>query len=61
MKYLKVLILAVVAVFAFGSAEAQVRVGVHIGDRPQHRRVVVVHHRYYHHPVRRVVVVHHRY
>jgi hypothetical protein len=47
MKYLKMLIIALVSVFAFGTAQAQVRVGVRVGH-PVHRRVVVVHHRYHH-------------
>jgi len=59
MKYLKVLILAVVAVFAFGSANAQVRAKVIIGGRGNHHREVVVHHRY-HRPIHRRVVVEHR-
>ena len=61
MKYLKVLIVAIVAACTFGSAQAQVRVKVGIGQQDHHRRVVVVQHHRYHRPVRReVVVVHHR-
>ncbi len=56
MKYLRVLVLAIVAVFAFGSAEAQVRVGVRLGH-PVHRRVVVVRHHRWHHPYHRRVIV----
>ena len=57
MKYLKFLIIALVAMFSFAKADAAVRVG-----HPRHRRVVVVHHRPVHHrPAhRKVVVVHHR-
>lgn len=58
MKVLKIAIIALVTVFTFGAAQAQVRVHATIGARPVHHRVVVVHHRpVYHH---RVVVVHHR-
>lgn len=59
MKYLKIMIIALVAMFSFAKAEAQVRVGVRLGgDRHYHRRhVVVVHHRYHRH----VVVEHRRY
>ena len=57
MKYLKVVLLAIVAVCTFASAQAQVN--VRIGDRhPRHRRVVVVRHRYHRH--HDVVVVHDR-
>jgi len=57
MKYLKILIIALATTFAFGTtSNAQVRVRV---GHPVHRRVVVVHHRYYR--PHRVVVVHHRY
>ncbi len=48
MKALKLLVIALVAIFTFGTAEAQVVVKARIGDRP-HRRVVVVHHHYRHH------------
>jgi len=55
MKTLKVLVIAIVAIFTFGSARAQVVVKARIGDRP-HRRIV------YHRPYRhRVVVVRHHY
>ncbi|HEY0245501.1 MAG TPA: hypothetical protein VGC01_08070 [Mucilaginibacter sp.] len=58
MKYLKLMILAVIAVFSFGIAEAQVHVQIGGRPHPYHRRVV--RHRW-HRPVhRRVVVVHHR-
>lgn len=57
MKYLKVLIVAFVAVIAFGSAQAQVRVKVGVGH-PVQRRVVVERrarwHRPYHRPYHRV-------
>jgi len=57
MKYLKILIIALATTFAFGTtSNAQVRVRI---GHPVHRRVVVVHHRYYR--PHRVVVVHHRY
>lgn len=59
MKYLKVMLMAIIAVSAFGSAQAQVRVVV--GDHhPHHRRVVVVRHRPWRHHDRRVIVVHDR-
>jgi hypothetical protein len=57
MKYLKIMIIALVAMFSFAKAEAQVHVGVRFGGHPHHRRVVVVHHRYHRH----VVVEHRRY
>jgi hypothetical protein len=51
MKYLKIVIIALVTVFTFSAAEAQVRVRATIGARP-HRTVVVrrgpVYHRGYH-------------
>jgi hypothetical protein len=49
MKYLKVLLVAIIAVCTFGTSQAQIR--VRIGDRPHayHRRVVVVHHHNWHH------------
>jgi hypothetical protein len=53
MKILKIVIIALVTVFTFSAAEAQVRVRATIGARPQHRTVVV--HRAYHH---RVIVRH---
>jgi len=56
MKTLKVLVIAIVAIFTFGSARAQVVVKARIGDQP-HRRVVVQHRQYH----RRVVVVHRHY
>lgn len=75
MKYIKVLAVAIVALFAVEGAKAQVVVHARVGapivrtrtvvvDRPYHQRTVVVnrpHHRRHH---RRVVVnrpVHHRY
>lgn len=54
MKILKIAIIALVTVFTFGAAEAQVRVHATIGARPH--RTVVVHRRVYHH---RAVIVHH--
>jgi len=60
MKYLRVLVLAIVAVSAFGSAEAQVRVGVNIGHPYHHRRVVVERHHRWHRGYHRDVVVEHR-
>lgn len=59
MKYLKIMIVALIAMFSFAKADAQVHVGVNLGGHPyyHHRRVVVVHHPYHH----RVVVVRHRY
>jgi len=59
MKYLRVLVLAIVAVSAFGSAEAQVRVDARIGH-PYHRRVVVERHHRWHRGYHRDVVVEHR-
>jgi hypothetical protein len=56
MKVLKVIIIALVTVFTFSAAEAQVRVRATIGDRP-HRTVVVRRGPVYH---RRTVVVRHR-
>lgn len=58
MKILKIVIIALVTVFTFSAAEAQIRVKATIGAPVQHRRVVVVQHRPVYH--RRVVVVHHR-
>ncbi len=58
MKYLKIMIIALVAMFSFAKADAQVRVGVRLGGHPYHHRRVVYHHPYHH---RHVVVVHHRY
>lgn len=63
MKIIKVMLIALVTVFTFSAANAQVRVRATIGARP-HRTVVV--HRPYHRTVvvrrpayhRRVVVVH---
>ena len=57
MKYLKLMILAVIAAFSFGSANAQVRVQIGGHPHPYHRRVVVVHHRW-HRPYHRTVIVH---
>ncbi len=56
MKTLKVLVIAIVAIFTFGSTQAQVVVKARIGD-PHHRRVVVRHRQYHRH----VVVVRHHY
>jgi len=60
MKILKIAIIALVTVFTFSAAEAQVRVHATIGARPvpPHRVVVVQHHRHVYH--RKVVVVRHR-
>lgn len=58
MKALKIALVALVTVFTFSAAEAQVHVGVRVGTPPPHRVVVVQHHRHVYH--RRVVVVHHR-
>lgn len=60
MKILKIAIIALVTVFTFSAAEAQIRVHATIGARPApvHRVVVVQHHRRVYH--RRVVVVRHR-
>ena len=58
MKYIKVLAVAIVAMFAFEGAKAQVAVTAHIGAPVRTRTVVVnrpVYHRTYH---RRTVVVH---
>ncbi|MES2060959.1 MAG: hypothetical protein V4456_03510 [Bacteroidota bacterium] len=55
MKYLKVLAVAVVAMFAFEGAKAQVVVSAHIGTPPPTRTVVVER------PVDRVVVVNRHY
>jgi hypothetical protein len=48
MKYLKIVLIAIIAVFTFGSSRAQVRVSV--GARPHryHRKVVVVRHHNWH-------------
>jgi len=64
MKIAKIMIIALVTMFTFSAAEAQVRVKATIGApvqhrtvvvrRPYHRRVVVVHRPYH----RRVVVRH---
>ncbi|MBK0378304.1 hypothetical protein [Mucilaginibacter segetis] len=59
MKALKVFAIAIIAVFAFESAKAQVSVSAHIGV-PVHQKTIVVtkpvHHRYYR--TRTVVVAH---
>jgi hypothetical protein len=58
MKMIKLTIIALIFAFSFQAANAQLRVGVHIGTPPPRHRVVVVerpYHRHYHH--RRVVVV----
>jgi len=57
MKILKIALIALVTVFTFASADAQVRVRATIGARPQHRTVIVHRRPVYH---RRVVVVRHR-
>lgn len=57
MKMLKIMLIALITVFTFGAAKAQVRVRATIGA-PVHHRVVVVHRRPVYH--RRVVVVRHR-
>jgi hypothetical protein len=54
MKILKIAIIAVVTMFTFGAAQAQVRVRATIGARPVHHRTVVVRQPAYH----RTVVVH---
>lgn len=68
MKAFKILVIAIVALFTFGSAKAQVRVRATIGGGGYHRhyvhrRVVVVHRPYHHYYGHRheVVVVRHRY
>jgi len=54
MKYLKALLLVIIAVFTFGSAMAQVEVNARVGQQPHyyhhhfHHRYVR-HHHYYHH------------
>ncbi|MVN20177.1 hypothetical protein [Mucilaginibacter arboris] len=56
MKFLKVIVIALITVFAFNNAEAQIRVKV--GDNPRrHRKVVVVERRTHHVPHHRYVVV----
>lgn len=50
MKIIKIALIAVVTVFTFSAAEAQVRVNATIGSRPVPHRTVVVH-RPYHRPV----------
>lgn len=58
MKFLKVIVIALITVFAFSNAKAQIRVKV--GDNPRrHRNVVVVERRSHHMPPRRHVVVKH--
>ena len=54
MKIVKTLLVAIMAIFLFGSANAQVRIKARIGAPVHHR--VIVHH--YHHP--RHVIVRHR-
>lgn len=54
MRYLKILVVAVIMAFTFGSAKAQVVVRARIGAPVRHR--VVVRQRVYHRP-RTVVVV----
>ncbi|MDB5117986.1 MAG: hypothetical protein JWQ79_3478 [Mucilaginibacter sp.] len=49
MKYLKVLLVAIIAVCSFGAAQAQVNVRIGGRPHPYHRRVVVVQHRHWHH------------
>ncbi|QKJ29043.1 hypothetical protein HQ865_04510 [Mucilaginibacter mali] len=48
MKSLKIMFIALVAVFTFSAANAQVRVHATIGTPPPHHRVVVVHRPPYH-------------
>jgi len=55
MKALKLTIAALMLAFTFQAAQAQVRVGVHVGTPPPRREVVVVRH-----PVHREVIVRHR-
>jgi hypothetical protein len=61
MKYLKILAVAIIAMFAFEGAKAQVVVGARIGGAPVYhpRRTVVVTHPVYHRRVvyRRPVIV----
>jgi hypothetical protein len=60
MKYIKVLAVAVIAMFAFESAQAQVVVKAHIGapaHRVYHRRTVVVNRPAYRPRYHRAVVV----
>jgi hypothetical protein len=47
MKYLKILLIALITVFTFGSAMAQVTVKARIG--PHHRHWHHRHHRWHHH------------
>jgi len=62
MKYLKVLLIAVITVVTFGSAKAQVVVKARVGapvhrHYVHHRRAVVVrpvHHRHWHHHRRHI-------
>lgn len=70
MKTAKVIIIALVTLFTFGAANAQVRVHATIGARPQHRtvivhrpyhRTVVVRRHYYHRPYHRPYYRHHYY
>jgi len=59
MKILKVIVIALITVFAFGNADAQISVKVGQTHR-QHRKVVVVKRRTHHYhrvPARRPVVV----
>lgn len=64
MKTLKIAMIALVTVFTFSAAKAQVRVNATIGSRPPQHRTVVVHrpieHRtvVVHRPYRRPVIVH---
>ncbi|MBE9665939.1 hypothetical protein [Mucilaginibacter boryungensis] len=54
MKILKIVIIALVTVFTFSAAKAQVRVHATVGTRQVHHRTVVVRRPVYH----RTVVVH---
>jgi len=49
MKYLKILILAIVAVFTVGAAEAQIQVRANIGDGHYYHHHHYYHHRYFRH------------
>jgi hypothetical protein len=48
MKTLKVLIIALVAIFTFGTAHAQVAIRARIGTPPHHHYHHVVYHHHYH-------------
>jgi hypothetical protein len=62
MKYIKVLAIAIVALFAFEGAKAQVVVHARVGAPVVRTRTVVVNRHVYHRPhYRRTVVVNRRY